>query len=743
MTFQPRPAQELILSYDHGKMGVSAVPGSGKTLTLSRLAAQLVESGRLAEDQEVLIVTLVNSAVDNFAQRIAEIVQRRGLLPYLGYRVRTLHGLAHDIVRERPALVGLADDFAIVDERAAEEMRNDVVMAWLLNHPGALDDYLSADLDERGQERARKDALPELLQDIALAAIRHAKDYQLTPEALHEHLEAAGQPLPLAAMSCAVYADYQRGLAYRGAVDFDDLIRLALRALELDAGLLERLRHRWPYILEDEAQDSSRLQEQILRLLVGPNGNWVRVGDPNQAIFETFTTASPQFLLDFLREEGVTPRELPHSGRSTLSVITLANHLIDWTRAEHPLPAARQALTLPHIQPTEPDDPQPNPPDDRTAVHLVRTKFSPAAELRAVAESVERWLPAHPDLTVAVLVPRNTRGFELVDELRRRKLEVVDSLLRSTTSTRFAAGALSNVLKYLSDPQSSGKLATVLRVWRRHDREDEAAWQRVEALAALIKRCRHVEEYLWPRPYHDWLADQVLDDEDRDTLIRFRELVQRWQGATLLPIDQAVLTLAQDLFLNPPDLATAYKLALLLRQVDDDHPDWRLPQLNEELSVIARNERRFLGFSADDTGFNPDKYRGKVVVATVHKAKGLEWDRVYLMSANNYDFPSGQEYDQYISEKWFVRDRLNLEAETLAQIDAAIGLQRLYREGQATQQARVDYVRERLRLFYVAITRARRELIITWNSGRKGDLQPALPFVALQTFWEEAVAGEI
>ncbi|NIP85784.1 MAG: UvrD-helicase domain-containing protein, partial [Planctomycetales bacterium] len=56
----------------------------------------------------------------------------------------------------------------------------------------------------------------------------------------------------------------------------------------------------WPYILEDEAQDSSRLQEEILRKLAGKGGNWVRVGDPNQAIFETFTTADPKYLRDFM-----------------------------------------------------------------------------------------------------------------------------------------------------------------------------------------------------------------------------------------------------------------------------------------------------------------------------------------------------------------------------------------------------------------------------------------------------------
>jgi len=63
-----------------------------------------------------------------------------------------------------------------------------------------------------------------------------------------------------------------------------------------------------------------------------------------------------------------------------------------------------------------------------------------------------------------------------------------------------------------------------------------------------------------------------------------------------------------------------------------------------------------------------------------------------------------------------------------------------YVEGAASQQARLDYVRERLRLLYVGITRAKKELIITWNTGRPGpnqaDLTQALPFAALQAYWE-------
>lgn len=730
--YRLRPGQADVLAYSGGRMGVSAVPGSGKTLTLSLLAAKIVLSGWLQPDQEVLVVTLVNSAVDNFAQRIAGMVKQAGLLPTFGYRVRTLHGLAHDIVRERPALVGLADDFQIVDERVADEILDDLALAWLQAHPDALDDYLDYSLDPKRLDWVRHNKLPELVREIARSAVRYAKDLELTPDALARHLDAADAALPLARLAAEVYADYQAALAYRGAVDFDDLIRLALAALDREPALLERLQRRWPYILEDEAQDSSRLQEQILRKLVGPTGNWVRVGDPNQAIYETFTTASPQFLLRFLEEEGVQRCELPTSGRSAPPIIELANRLIIWVRTSHPRPEARDALALPTIRPADPDDPQPNPPAEAATVRLVLSKLSPEMEVKRVADSLERWLPEHPDQTVAVLVPRNDRGAQVVDELRRCKLDVVDSLLRTTASTRQAAGALAIVLAHLAEPQSARRLAEVYRVWRRADREDVEAWETVEEMAKRLRSLPRVEELLWPRPYHDWLAEQPdLDEPAREDLAQFRDLVQRWHGAALLPVDQLVLTLAQDLFTTPADLAVAHKLAALLRQAVDTHPDWRLPQLTDELRQIARNERRFLGFSDDDLGFDPDKYKGKVVVGTVHKAKGLEWDRVYLMSVNAYDYPAGEPSDQYISERWFLRGRLNLEAEALAQIRAAGGLADGYCEGEATLAARLDYVRERLRLLYVGITRARRELIVTWNSGRHGQVGPALALVAL------------
>jgi DNA helicase-2/ATP-dependent DNA helicase PcrA len=729
-----RPSQTDILGYQGGKMGISAVPGAGKTFTLSLLAADLLLRGVLRPHQEILIVTLVNSAVDNFSARISSFLENANILPGMGYRVRTLHGLANDIVRERPEAVGLPNDFQIIDEYEASEILRQVARAWMRSNPALMETYLRDDLEEARVTQLRQRDLPDMVESAALAAIRWAKDKELTPEALVSRLEQLPMPLPLAQMGCDLYADYQRAINYRGAIDFDDLIRLAVLALRTDSSLVERLRDQWPFILEDEAQDSSRLQEVILEALAGPRGNWVRVGDPNQAIYETFTTANPQFLRQFRERADVRDLALPESGRSQPAILDLANRLIEWSLGEAP-PPLQDALATPYILPAPVGDPQPNPPADPRLIVLHPDGLEPAREVQLVAASIERYLSEEQNRqkTIAVLVPRNLRGNEVVDELRKRKVDVVDSLLKTTAATRASAGALSDLLVWLADPKSASKLGKAFLAWRREDKialDGKALNKRV---AGLLQSIRNVEDFLAPLPDRDWLERSGLERDDPvafEHLLAFREAARNWTAAVLLPVDQLVLTLAQDLFTgSAPDLAVAHKMAQVLRQRADAHPEMQLPELTSEIAAVARNERRFLGFSPEDTQFDPENYKGQVVVATIHKAKGLEWDRVYLISANNYDFPSGDAFDRYISEKWFIRGiatlnggSLNLEAEMLEQFNAVMDSSeyRWYEEGQATLQARADYVRERLRLFFVGITRARRELVITWNTGRDG-----------------------
>ncbi len=718
--FTPRPSQARVLEYSGGKMGVSAVPGSGKTTTLSALAAKLVREANLQRGQQILIVTLVNSARSKFDQTVRSFLGE-GNLGTL-YRVRTLHGLANDIVSERPGLVGLADDFQILDEFEAKAIITDAVAAWFSAHREfGVEEYLSPEHQSKDKSRWQ---WREKATDIALEAIQKAKDFRWRPGELHDALTATTQSLPLAEMCVNVYESYQRALQYRGGVDFQDLIRLALDVLDASPDYLATLQHRWPYILEDEAQDSSKLQEAILRKLAGDAGNWVRVGDPNQAIYETFTTASPEYLRSFLDEPGVVKCELPESGRSAQRIIDTANHLIRWS-LKHPnaLIRAKQPLAPPFIQAANN-----NPPDtDNNVKFMFDERRSSEKEREDVAKSVRAWLAKNPESTVALLLPTNANGAKMGELLQAEQIPHVE-VLRTTTSTREVARALFHLADFLASPTDAGKFSKAFAVFLR-DELDSA--EMTEAINQL-KKLKHVEQFTAPRD-RDWLLDArnaSSEPEKFETLERFRTCVQRWQNAALLPIDQLVLTISSDLFQEPAEIATAYSIAVHLRGFVETNPEFRLPDCVVELGQIVRNNRKFTGLGEDDDQFDPTSYKGQAVVITHHKAKGLEWDRVYLMSVNNYDFPSADANDQFQSESYFARDHLNLSAEAFAQLKA-LATSEPYREGEATEQARIEYCSERLRLLYVGITRAKRELIVTWNTGKKADLFPARPLAYL------------
>lgn len=775
---QLRPAQEEILNYEGGRLGISAVPGSGKTFTLSRLAAKLVHklaaSGPL-DDREILVVTFTNAAAENFRSSIGRVVESRHLLPS-GFRVGTIHSLAHEIVRERPGLVALGEDFDIVEERICQDIKRQAVNNYLQSNPDFLGAYIKPEDLQNPRNMERQ--LPATAQEIADAVIRRVKELRADAAAMQDLLQQQSGSWPLLSFGLQVCRDYQRGLSVRGGVDFDDLIILALQALETDENLLARLQQRWPYVLEDEAQDSSTLQEQLLALLTSTHGNWVRVGDPNQAINTTFTSADPRFLRDFVGRESVQSLPLPNSGRSAAPIIDLANCFIAWSRKEHPVLPPDKALSLPYILPTEEGDPQRNPEPGDPAVYFYDPPLTPADEIRILVASLKRWLPNNPAKTVAVLVPDNYRGAQFSKAFEDAGLPFDDSLLRSTSTSRVAVDALVKTMRYISQPANPSHLRSLWTdVWwpRRNcthptkDSEEEVtpadeekpppSWLKSDAgngqnapqnelpqpvmrFGSALGQLRLPERFVYPTAADDWLQELGwIDDVDRFRPIvdRFQQDLRRWCSAAVLPVDELVLTLGQDLFKQAPERALAHGAAILLANSVRERPELRLPELTKELEQTAANKRRFVGFSEETRGFEPPA--DKVTIATMHTAKGLEWDRVHLASVSNYSFPSGSDDEYYRGQPRFIRDSLNLTEEALEQTGQLhMGTLDEYVQGDATREARKEIAAERQRLLYVGITRARQELVLTYNTGRYHETrpnEPALAFTQLAQAWQD------
>jgi DNA helicase II / ATP-dependent DNA helicase PcrA len=455
-----------------------------------------------------------------------------------------------------------------------------------------------------------------------------------------------------------------------------------------------------------------------------------------------------------LARPDVQKRDLPNSGRCAQPIMDLANYLAEWSRTAHPVLALDMTLAPPDILPTAMDDPQPNPEPGNPCVTIFERALNPEEELNITVASLLRWLPQNREKTVAILAPDNFRGFALVHALKAAGLPFDDSLLRASNNTRVSAAALATILLYISRPEEPTHLETLWKsVWwprkgiklsgagdavQSHSVGGELP-EPVEVFGRALSKLNQPERYLFPSGGDDW-TDELswLDDAEnfRPLVEAFREDLRHWTAATILPIDELMLTLGNDIFDEPADLALTHSIAILLAKRSREQPHLRLPDLARELEDIAQNKGRLLGFNEDALGFEPPA--GKVTVATMHAAKGLEWDRVYLLAVSSYSFPSGGDEEGYRGERWFVRDGLNLVAETIGQVQQlAMGTLDDYAPGLASRRARVDLAAERLRLLYVGITRARCELIVLYNTGRFYESrpnEPALAFRALAAY---------
>lgn len=733
-----RPAQFEILQYKSGKWAITAVPGSGKTMVLTLLAANLASrlSDRdIAKGREILIVTYTQSAVYNLKNRINQLLAAQEL-PETLCRVRTLHGLANDIARENPALLGLPDDYVIVDESTSYQFVTSAVQA----HQ---DTFLAELASERQFPSADRRALERRLAQSSLRFIRWCKDHRRLPGDLCSHPLLSTSALGRFALR--VYSSYQRNLAWRGAVDFDDMTALAIMGLEESPQLLNRLQMRWTAILEDEAQDSTHLQERMLQLL-SREKQWLRVGDPNQAIYSTFTTSKPHYFLSFSSQKGVRQLEMVESGRSARPVMNLANVFVTWVVRHHPVPELRSSLQPISITSPLPGDAQPAPPTADSHIHIhyqPGVPVTPDAELDLVTRSLQRWLSENPECSAAILVPDNWRGHQVIRQLKRSSIPF-DDLLRIRFSTRAAVEKCIIILDYIAFPAQPRFLARLYRqVWWKAERlasatrevDQQILYTRLaNAVAAMLVRVSTPEALLWSSEPLERQSAWSFIGQSASFKADFEHFLAHIRDVLYGPpleTDQQFMLLAYEMLDDPTETAIAYQVSNLINNLQFQPSGIR--RAADEIRAALRDDRRLGGLAENPAVYSPQP--GRVAVTTFHGAKGLEWDRVYLLSVNNLAFPSGETWDRFPAESNIGAATINLDAEMLGLLSAASDPQ-----GLPTDQARLAYCAERLRLLYVGLTRARRDLIILWHNqqyshqGRQIHARAALPIRVLHEY---------
>lgn len=736
-----RPGQGRMADWRGGSLAVSAVPGSGKSTGMAMAAAILLARRWLDLDLDpdldlemgatipppipsmapatgqLLLVTFTRSAVANLKGKIRQYLKQLALAPQ-GFMVYTLHGLALNIATRHPELSGLdLSRLTLVSPNQGSRLIRTCVEQWISAHPQAYQRLLEGrQFDGEETERLRRQSVlrTEVLPDLAYTTIHEAKSSGLLPQDLYRLGQTAEKRVTadladyeILTLAAGLYDRYQTLLQQRGFIDYDDMILAALRVLE-NPDARQLWQSQIYAVFEDEAQDSSPLQTRLLEILAAhpldPTQplNLVRVGDPNQAINSTFTPADPAFFREFCERCQLHGRlaEMEQAGRSSPIVIEAANFMLDWVN-QHYSTSSTASPSSPfrpqHIHPAPPGDPQAdaNPPAVGEGLEI---RFPPDTyqTVNLIGLRVANLFTRYPEARAAVLVRENRQGrfvaellqnpdqYDVEVNLKQLGIEVYDVGERDRHS--HVPAEILAMLQFLDRPHSPDYLKAALQVLV--DRQ-LIPTQDLNALVSLP------EQFLYPNP---------LDPPQTDPVRQARRYCTGLLRARLeLPQYQLIPFLAMTLQYDQTELATADKLAERIAQ--QTFGNQSMNALLDTLGEIVRSER----FEPVETDDPESRYvrPHQLTIITMHKAKGLDWDFVFIPFLHKDLIPGSL---RVLPQAQFLGD-FSLAEVARAQLRASIHGESPIPDGvTAWQRAEALKVAEEYRLLYVAMTRARRLL---------------------------------
>ncbi|MEZ5062583.1 MAG: UvrD-helicase domain-containing protein [Solirubrobacterales bacterium] len=291
------PAQQEAVEAGEGPLLILAGAGSGKTRVLTHRIAYLLATG-MARPGEILAITFTNKAAGEMKERVASLVGPASRLMW----VMTFHSACARILRQHADRLAYKRGFTIYDEADSRRM-------------------VKRCMDELDIDPKRFP--PRSIKSQISGAKNRLRDAETLREEQGSFFEAT---------VADVYEMYERRMHEANAMDFDDLLLRTVNLLELFPDLRERYQRQFRHVLVDEYQDTNRVQYRLLQLLTEEHGNLFVVGDDSQSIYG-FRAAEVRNILDFERDfpEALTVK-LEQNYRSTGTILDAANGLISHNR---------------------------------------------------------------------------------------------------------------------------------------------------------------------------------------------------------------------------------------------------------------------------------------------------------------------------------------------------------------------------------------------------------------------------
>ena len=603
---------------------VIAGAGSGKTRTLTYRVAYLLEQG--IPPDRILLLTFTNKAAKEMMRRVSDLLGHELAALWGG----TFHSIGNRVLRQHASLLGYRRDFTIMDRDDARHLISTCIA--------------ESNIDVK----ATRFPKPEVLADIFSMALNTRKS------ALEVLAEKYDYFIQLAPQIAALENAYGARRRASNAMDFDDLLVLWLRLLQDHQEVREHYQRRFQFILVDEYQDTNRLQSELIDLLAERHHNLMVVGDDAQSIY-AWRGANYENILAFPnRYPDAKVYKIETNYRSTPEILTLAN-------------AAIRANVRQFAKQLE--------PARKAGARPVVVACNDASEQAAfVAQRVLELREEGSDLNkMAVLYRSHFHALELQLELTRRNIPFT-----ITSGIRFFEQAhIKDVMAYL-------KLVT--------NPSDEISFKRLAQLFPGIGA--KGADKLWKTylrtaapPAADLETARAEGNESRTPLAAaLQDCAAHVPRKSAVAWAQFVATISQ---MESEDVRTdtSKLIRLALDAGYEDHLKEnyanyrsRLEDL-EQIAVFARQFQTVQDFLAqlalltdlepeDDQPARGDDERLRL--STIHQAKGLEFDVVFIIMLCDGLFPSARSLESIEGEE------------------------------------------EERRLMYVAVTRARNELYLSY-----------------------------
>lgn len=647
--------QKEAVKFREGPCLVVAGAGTGKTLVITRRIAYLI-TNKICKPEEILALTFTEKAAREMEERVDRLVP----YTYSYSQISTFNSFGEKILKEFFLELGFPMNFKLLDEIGQAIFLREKLFELPLRHFRPLGNPTShiekiLDFIKRAKQ---EDITYEEYLEWAKNKIVECKD-EIEREEIEKHLEMA-----------ETWKKYKELLEKEGKIDFEDQIWLLVRLLEKKPSILKTLQDRYRFILVDEFQDTNYIQFKLLRMLSEKHRNIMVVGDDDQSIYK-FRGAAITNILNFLDYYPDAKKiVLKKNYRSVSPVLECAYRLI---RFNNPNRLEAKYNFSKELEPVRKDGKNP--------VRLIY-KSNEEEEADAVSEIIERKIKEGiKPSEIAILVRRNQDAEPYLKALNARGIPYRFSGSRGLYS-KPEIKAIISFIKSITDPMDNiAHLHLATSEVYGLSGEDAGiclhfAKRRNTSLRKIFKSISEGKSLLQISEEGIEIIKKVYTD-----LIELSKLISKERAESVIYTFLQVTGWLKRLGENPDNIIKIQNIAKfmkIMRNFSDSSPSSDLFTFASYLDLLQE-----MGDNPPTAESEPEEE--SVNVMTVHKAKGLEFSVVFMVSLAMDRFPCRERGEPLSIPDEILKEKI---------------------------PEPVDKYEEERRLFFVGMTRAKDELYL-------------------------------